>query len=258
MQGVVTKPSAVQGQSEAVCRLVAPWLWATLPALWLDTVDRPMNRLLLAMQISRPQLVISAIGVPPLTGHAARGPAGLSVEGALPRRRKELRSCWHQCHAQGCFVHLLYQALWFGCASAVPSGRTFCCCHEQARLHRIPVKRLLPGAGLHMRAYASAAVLVLHVATNAVLVTLLQGGLAAAAVAFTLSRIYYFTLQVRRPVLTDWQPSWLLHVRGSVLPSAFAASSPLISCAVDIQPASKRQQANGVQQTHGSGNARTA
>jgi hypothetical protein len=40
------------------------------------------------------------------------------------------------------------------------------------------------------------AVLLMHVATNYVLVVALQGGYLAAGVAYSLSRFYYFVLQV--------------------------------------------------------------
>jgi Na+-driven multidrug efflux pump len=50
------------GQDAAVCRLMSPYVLVSLPGLWLDVVDRPMNRMLTAQGISLPQMFISGIG----------------------------------------------------------------------------------------------------------------------------------------------------------------------------------------------------
>lgn len=49
------------GQPAAVCDLMAPYIAVTVPGIWLDAVDRPMNRILIAQQISRPQMWISGV-----------------------------------------------------------------------------------------------------------------------------------------------------------------------------------------------------
>ena len=49
------------GQDPTVCDLMGPYILATVPGIWLDVVDRPMNRILVAQQISQPQMWISGI-----------------------------------------------------------------------------------------------------------------------------------------------------------------------------------------------------
>eukprot|EP00892_Ulva_mutabilis_P009491 jgi/Ulvmu1/6914/UM031_0121.1 len=49
------------GQPAAVADLMGPYIAATVPGIWLDVVDRPMNRILTAQQITRPQMWISGV-----------------------------------------------------------------------------------------------------------------------------------------------------------------------------------------------------
>jgi multidrug resistance protein, MATE family len=50
------------GQPEDVVKLMMPYVLVSLPGVWLDAVDRPMNRMLIAQQISLPQMYISGAG----------------------------------------------------------------------------------------------------------------------------------------------------------------------------------------------------
>jgi hypothetical protein len=50
------------GQDAGVCRLMRPYVLVSLPGLFLDIVDRPMNRMPTAQGISLPQMFISGIG----------------------------------------------------------------------------------------------------------------------------------------------------------------------------------------------------
>ena len=46
-------------RSQHKCR----YILISLPGVWLDTIDRPMNRMLIAQSIARPQMWISGFGV---------------------------------------------------------------------------------------------------------------------------------------------------------------------------------------------------
>lgn len=61
---VLGAPSALAaaGQRAEVCALMRPYIAVSLPGLFLDVVDRPMNRILVAQQITRPQMYISGAG----------------------------------------------------------------------------------------------------------------------------------------------------------------------------------------------------
>jgi multidrug resistance protein, MATE family len=73
---VLSAPSVLAwaGQRPDVCRLMLPYILISLPGLVLDVVDRPMNRILVAQQITTPQMWISGVGAPflALTRHFPR------------------------------------------------------------------------------------------------------------------------------------------------------------------------------------------
>lgn len=118
--------------SLCLCR----YILISLPGVWLDTIDRPMNRMLIAQSIARPQMWISGFGASRL----------LLRESPVMRVHGDRHDSSKQCRAK---------------------RRVCACC----------------------------AVLILHFATNHLFFNILGWDYLAAAVAFTLSRFYYFILQ---------------------------------------------------------------
>lgn len=78
------------GQPDEVVDLMMPYILISLPGVWLDTVDRPMNRMLVAQQIALPQMYISGFGMP--RPRAAR------------TRAAEPRLLWQQTSERCCCV----------------------------------------------------------------------------------------------------------------------------------------------------------